>query len=152
MAKLVLVTVLVLMASIAYPSQKPDYSARLNSVLESVKTSLAQRKPEWKHRVIEPMKESRNVSVNNWEFEDEIVRIAFIAYGSQQEAAQAMHGALASVKPERRLRELGDGGHSFGYKDSSICYWKTDLCICVSSNKESAMEFAKLVDTSIPAL
>lgn len=150
MAKLV--TVLVLMASIAYPSQRPDYSTRLNSVLESVKSSLAQQKPEWRHRVIEPMKESRNVSVNNWEFEDEIVRIAFIAYGSQEQAAEAMRGALTTVKPEQRRPKLGDGGYSFGYKDSSICYWKADLCVCVSSNKESAMEFAKLVDAAIPTL
>ena len=152
MARWILATALAVIASIAYPSQKPDYSARLNSVLDSVTISLAQQKPEWRHRVVEPMKGSRNVSVNNWEFEDEIVRVDFIAYGSQQQAAEAMREALKNIKPEQRLPELGDGGYSFGYKDSSICYWKADLCVCVSSNKESAMEFAKLVDAAIPAL
>ena len=158
MARWILATALAVMASIAYPSQKPDYSARLHSVLDSVTISLAQQKPEWRHRVVEPMKGSRNVSVNNWEFEDQIVRVDFIAYGSKDAAAEAMRGALKTVKPELRLPQLGDGGYSFGQGDSTICFWKADLCVCVSvtvgisSTTQSAMEFAKLVDAAIAAL
>ena len=151
MAKSILATVLVLITGITYPSQQTDHSARLDSVLENVKSHLAQQKPKWKHCAIEPIKGSKNVLVNNWVFEDQCVRISFTAYGSPEHAAEAMRRALTNIKPEQKLPELGDGGYSFGFKDSSICFWRADIGVCVSSSTQSAMEFATLAAAAITA-
>ena len=145
--------------SVAYQSQRPDYSDRLQKVLASVKTYLAQQKPDWKHRAIQPIEGSRNVLVNNWELEDQKgVRVSFIAWGTREKAAEARAASLSTIKPEKRLPELGDGGFSFGYMDASICFWKEDIEVCVSSatikpedEKTTTDEFVKLILASMPA-
>lgn len=153
--KSILPIVLLLIVGAAYSWQQSDYSARLDSVLESVKSYLAERKPEWTLRAIEPIKGSRNVSVNNWESKEQIVRISFMALGSREKAAEHMRLALAHTKPEQRLPELGDGGYSLG--GTGLCFWKQDLCVCVSTtmttlerDTATTMEFAKLVDAALP--
>jgi hypothetical protein len=157
MWKLVLPFVLCIMGSVAYQSQIPDYSDRLEKVLTSVKSYLAQQKPDWKHRAIEPIQGSRNVLVNNWELDDQAgVRVSFMAFG--EKAAEARAASLSKIRPEKRLPELGDGGYSFGYMDASICFWKEDIEVCVSSAtakpedaKKTTDEFVKLILAAIPA-
>ena len=133
----------------AYAAQ--DYSRRLDSVIESLKKHLAEKKPEFTHRSIEPIKGSRNVSVNNWESEDCGVRVSIIAYGSKEEAAAAMRQSLAIGKKE--LPNLGDGGYSWGMGGSNIGFRKDDLTIWISGPENAAVskEFAELVAAAIPA-
>ena len=104
--------VLLIYVSIAQGAQ--DYSARLISALEKLKTHLAQSRPEWEHSSVEPIKGSRNVSVNNWELNGQIVRVSILAYASEVEAAEAMRSFASDVRTLDRLPELGDGGYSWG--------------------------------------
>jgi hypothetical protein len=136
-----------------------DYTARLDSVLEKVKSDLAEKKPEWKHRSIEPIEGSRNVSVNNWEDDrGQIVRVSISACGSAESAAEPMRRFSSESRTLDRLPELGDGGYSWGMGGSNICFRKGDLTVWVSTGvtnlKEAvklSQEFARLVEAAIPA-
>lgn len=54
--------------------------------------------------------------------------------------------ALSTVKEEDLLPQLGDGGHSFGYKNSSVCFWKDDIAVCVASQSESQKPPQKITE------
>src|SRR6266498_37861 len=69
--------VLLICVSIAQGTQ--DYSARLISVADKLKTHLVQSRPEWRHSSVESIKGSRNVSVNNWELNSHLVRVSILA-------------------------------------------------------------------------
>lgn len=141
---------LLLGLSPAYAAQ--DYSQRLNSVLVSLKKHLAEEKPEFTHRSIEPIKGSRNVSVNNWESADCGVRVSIIAYGSKEEAAAAMRQSLAIGKKD--LPFLGDGGYSWGMGRTNIGFRKDDLTIWISGPEKAKLskEFAEIIAAAIPAV
>jgi hypothetical protein len=135
-----------------------DYTARLDSVLEEIKSYLAEKKPEWKHRSVDPMGGSRNVSVNNWESDGRIVRVSIQAYASESEAAKAMRRFAAYERTLDRLTELGDGGYSWGLGGSNICFRKGDLTIWVSTSVTNlkdavklSQDFAKQVEAALPA-
>jgi hypothetical protein len=136
-----------------------DYTARLDSVLVMVKNYLAEKKPEWKHRSIEPMKESRNVSVNNWEIDGRGVRVSIIAYGSDAQAAEAMRHFASAESKARKLPHLGDGGYSWGAGGTDTCFKKGDLTIWVSAAAtdlteaaQLSREFSMLIEAAIPAI
>jgi hypothetical protein len=135
-----------------------DYTERLDSGLEKIKSYLAEKKPEWKHRAIEPMEGSRNVSVNNWESDRQIVRVSILAYGSDADAAESMRGFSSETRTLDRLPDLGDGGYAWGMGGSNICFRKGDLTIWVSTGvtnlKEAvklSKEFAKHVEAALSA-
>jgi len=121
-----------------------DYTARLDSGLEKIKSYLAEKKPEWKHRAIEPIEGSRNVSVNNWESEGQIVRVSIIAYGSEVEAAESMRRFSSETRTLDRLPDLGDGGYAWGLGGSNICFRKGELTIWVSTGVVNLKEAVKL--------
>ncbi len=155
----VLSGLLLLVVSLVPVCSAQDYTARLDSVVENVKNYLADKKPEWKHTSVEPIKGSRNVSVNNWETESQGVRISIIAYGSEAAAAEAMRGFSSESRTLDRLPDLGDGGYSWGLGGSNICFRKGDLTVWVSTGvtnlKEAvklSQKFAKLVEAAIPAI
>jgi hypothetical protein len=91
-------------------SAPQDYTTRLDSLLEKVKSDLAEKKPEWRHRSIEPIQGSRNVSVNNWEADGQIVRVSICALGSS-ESAEAMRSFSSETRTldslEANLEETG---------------------------------------------
>lgn len=133
-----------------------DYSAKLETVLEKIKTNLAEQKPEWKHRAIEPMKGSRNVSVNKWESDSRGVRISIIAYASENEAKAEMREFSSETRTLDRLPTLGDGGYSWGRGGSNIAFRKGDVTIWVSSSVTNlvegvalSQEFASLIAASL---
>ena len=149
---------LVFLTCVSITQGTQDYSARLISALEKVKTHLAQSRPEWRHSSVEPIKGSRNVSVNNWELNGQIVRVSILAYASHGEASEAMRGFASDVRTLDRLPELGDGGYSWGMGGSNICFRKGDLTIWVSTsvtNLRAAVkltqEFAKEVEAALAA-
>ena len=151
MFRLTMIIFIALMIGLSPAYAAQDYSRRLDSVLESLKKQLAEKKPEFTHRSIEPIKGSRNVSVNNWESADCGVRVSIIAYGSREEAATAMRQSLAfGIK---KLPDLGDGGYSWGMGGSNIGFRKDDLTIWISGPEKAAVskEFAELVACAIPA-
>jgi hypothetical protein len=142
---------------VSAPQDYQDYTARLNSLLEKVKNDLAERKPEWKHRSIEPIEGSRNVSVNNWEADGKIVRVSILAYGSSESAAESMRRFSSETRTLDRLPELGDGGYSWGLGGSNIGFRKGDVTVWVSSSVTNlkqavklSQEFAKLIDAAVP--
>jgi len=148
---------LILFVSTASAAQ--DYTARLDVVLEKIKTHLSEQKPDYKHRSIEPIQGSKNVSVNNWESDGQIVRVSIIAYGSANEAAQSMRRFSSDIRTFDRFPDLGDGGYSWGMGGSNVCFRKGDLTVWISistSNLEQAVrtvqEFAKLIAAAIPAV
>ena len=121
-----------------------DYTARLDSALEQIKSYLAEKKPGWQHRSIEPIEGSRNVSVNNWESEGQIVRVSILAYGSEEEAAKAMGRFASESRTLDRLPDLGDEGYAWGMGGSNICFRKGDLTIWVSTGVTNLKEAVKL--------
>lgn len=142
-----------LMMGLAPAHAAQDYSRRLDSVLESIKKHLAEKKPKFTHRSIEPIKGSRNVSVNNWESADRGLRVSIIAYGSAEEAAAAMRQSVPfGIKDKLPL--LGDGGYSWGMGGTNIGFRKDDLTIWISGPEEAALskEFAEIIAAAIPAL
>ena len=145
-----------LLLFVSAASAAQDYTARLDVVLEKIKTHLSEQKPEYKHRSIEPIQGSRNVSVNNWESDGQIVRVSIIAYGSANEAAQSML-RFSDIRTLERFPDLGDGGYSWGMGGSDVCFRKGDLTVWISistSNLEQAVktvqEFAKQIAGAIP--
>jgi len=148
--------VLLICVSIAQGTQ--DYSARLISVVDKLKTHLVQSRPEWRHSSVEPIKGSRNVSVNNWELNGHLVRVSILAYASEGEAAEAMRAFASKSRTLDRLPELGDGGYSWGMGGSNICFRKGDLTIWVSTTVTNlreavklSQEFAKEVEVALTA-
>ena len=143
-------------------SAAQDYSARLDTVLEQIKTHLSEQKPEYKHRSVEPMGGSKNVSVNNWEFDGQIVRVSILAYASANEAAEAMRKFSSETRTLDRFPELGDVGYSWGMGGSNICFRKGDVTVWISTSSTRAtnlkqsvkivQEFATLVAAAIPAV
>lgn len=136
-----------------------DYTPRLDTVLTQIKTHLAEQKPEWKHRSIEPMQGSRNVSVNNWELDDQVVRVSIIAYGSAEQAAETMRRFSSETRTLDRFPDLGHGGYSWGLGGSNVCFRKDDVTIWISTSTtnlkqavKTCQEFARLIDAAIPAL
>lgn len=139
-------------------SAAQDNTAKLDAVLEKVKADLAVKKPEWTHRSIEPIMGSRNVLVNNWETDGQVVRVSINAFGSAEEAAEAMRRFPSQTRTLDRLPELGDGGYSWGYQGSNICFRKGEFTVFVSTgvtNLKAAIkltqEFALLIAHAIPA-
>jgi hypothetical protein len=158
MWKAALIFSLLFVGCLRSASAAQDYTARLDAVLEKVKADLAVKKPEWIHRSIEPIMGSRNVSVNNWETDGQIVRVSIIAFGSAEEAAVAMRRFSSETRTLDRLPELGDGGYSWGFHGSNICFRKGDVTVFVSNEvtnlKEAVkltQEFAVLIAGAIPA-
>jgi hypothetical protein len=156
MSKATVIYGLLLLLCFRPVSAPQDYTVRLDSLLEKVKSDLAEKKPEWKHRSIEPIQGSRNVSVNNWEADGQIVRVSICALGSSESAAEAMRSFSSETRTLERLPELGDGGYSWGLGGSNICFRKGDVTVWVSSgvtNLKQAIklsqEFAKLIDAAI---
>ncbi|HKZ01446.1 MAG TPA: hypothetical protein VJ180_04360 [Pyrinomonadaceae bacterium] len=147
---------LLIFVSIAQGTQ--DYSARLISALDKLKTHLAQSRPEWRHSSVEPIKGSRNVSVNNWELNGQFVRVSIVAYASEGEASEAMRGFASDVRALDRLPELGEGGYSWSMGGSNICFRKGDLTIWVSTSVTNlreavklSQEFAKEIEAALAA-
>jgi hypothetical protein len=131
-----------------------DYKTRLDAALEKVKNYLADKKPDWKHRAIEPIQPSRNVSVNNWEFEGRIVRVSITAHGSEDDAITAMRRFAAQERTLDRLPDLCDGGYSWGPYGSNIAFRKGDLTFWVSNgvtNLRQAIELTKDFATTVAA-
>lgn len=118
-SKLVFAVGLLLTLVTAAPATQ-DYISRLDTVLAQIKTHLAEQKPEWKHRSIEPMQGSRNVSVNNWELDDQVLRVSIIAYGSAEQAAETMRRFSSETRTLDRFPDLGDGGYSWGIGGSNL--------------------------------
>jgi len=121
-----------------------DYTARLDSVLEQVKSYLAEKRPQWQHSSSERIEGSRNVSVNNWESEGQILRVSILAYGSEEEAAKAMGRFASESRTLDRLPDLGDEGYAWGLGGSNICFRKGDLTIWVSTGVTNLKEAVKL--------
>jgi hypothetical protein len=139
-------------------SAAQDYGARLDSALEKIKSYLAEKKPEWKHRAIVPIEGSRNVSVNNWESEGKILRVSILAYGSEEDALESMKRFSSEERTLDRLPELGDGGYAWGPGGSNICFRKGDLTIWVGTGvvnlKEAvnlSREFAPQIEAALSA-
>ncbi len=147
-----------LLAGLTPVNPTQDYTARLVLVLNKITSHLVEQKPEWKHRSIEPIQGSQNVSVNNWESNDQIVRVSILAFGSEEKAAETMRSFSLETRTLDRLPDLGDGGYSWGMGGSNICFRKGDVTIFVSSGitnlKEAvktSQEFARLIDLAIAA-
>ena len=154
-SKLFFAVGLVLILVTSVPATQ-DYTPRLDTVLAQIKTHLAEQKPEWNHRSIEPMKGSRNVSVNNWELDDQVVRVSIIAYGSAEQAAETMRRFSSETRTLDRLPDLGDGGYSWGTGGSNICFRKDDVTIWISTTTtnlkeaiKTCQEFARLIDAAV---
>ena len=138
-------------------SAAQDYTARLDIVLEKIKSHLSEKKPDYKHRSIEPMQGSKNVSVNNWESDGQILRVSIIAYGSANEAAESMRRFSSNIRTFDRFPDLADGGYSWGMGGSNVCFRKGDLTIWISTNPDNleqavktVQEFAKLIAAAVP--
>jgi len=149
---------LVILICVLIAQGTQDYSARLISTLDKLKAYLGQSKPEWRHSPVEPIKGSRNVSVNNWELNGQFVRVSILAYASEGEASEAMRDFASDVRTLDRLPELGDGGYSWSMGGSNICFRKGDLTIWVSTSVTNlreavklSQEFAKEIEAALTA-
>jgi len=140
-------------------SAAQDYTSRLDAVLEQIKSHLAEQRPEWNHRSIEPIQGNRNVSVNNWESDGQIVRVSISAFGSPEKATEAMRNFSSETRTLDRLPDLGDGGYSWGMGGSNICFRKGDVIVWVSTSitnlneaVKTSQEFARLIEAAITAI
>jgi hypothetical protein len=135
-----------------------DYTAKLNATLEKIKGYFAEKKPGWEHEAVEPIRGSRNVSVNNWVSEGHGIRVSIIAYGSEADAKAAMRRFAADERTLDRLPDLCDGGYSWGMGGSNIAFRKGDVTIWVSGSKTNlregvalSKEFAALIAEALCA-
>ena len=136
--------ILVILTCLGPAQGAQDYTARLDRALERIKNHLAETRPGWKHRSVKPIEGSVNVSVNNWESGGRIVRVAILAYGSAEEAAEAMRRFASHKQTLARLPGLGDGGYSWGPRASNVCFRRGDLTIWVSTGVTDLKEAAEL--------
>jgi len=144
--------ILAVVLSIQAPLAAQDYKPKLDTALEKIRNFLAEKKPDWKHKSVEPIQGSHNVSVNNWEFEGRIVRVSIVAYGSEDDAMAAMRRFAAQERTLDRLPDICDGGYSWGMGGSNIAFRKGDLTVWVSNSVtnlgqgvELTKEFATLI-------
>ena len=158
MQKRVLIPCLLMILVAPRPAFAQDYTAKLDATLEKIKSHLAEKKPGWGHKAIEPMEGSRNVSVNNWESESSGIRVSIIAYGSDADAKEAMRHFAGDERTLDRLPDLCDGGYSWGMGGSNIAFRKGDVTIWVSGSVTNlaegvalSKEFAALIAEALAA-
>lgn len=127
---LIAVMALSLFASVAIASHTQN-TAELMSLADKFANSIQGQKPDWKYQMIEPIRGSGDVILQQWTLDNQSIRIAITSYKSTQDAAAAISQLARAGQVTERAQGLGDEGMIWGR--GTVSFRKRNFTIDVSA-------------------
>ena len=113
----------------------------LPKAINEIRRHLAEKKPEWKHRLITPLSENAEASVSYWEYGGRVVRVAVFSPSiTRGEMARAIK-EFAAKEGALRLEGIGEEGYAQG---RSVVFMLRNLTIAIGTNVRDPLEGKKL--------
>ena len=105
----------------------------LDSLDDKISHHVATKMPGWAHKRGEPIKGSKNVLVEFWQFSNRVVKISIVPQKSVEEAREKMQSFIRNTKEAEPLKGFGDEAYSWGYAGSNVIFRRGKIAVFVST-------------------